>query len=151
MSLVIRKLFGLKSNRNSARLRYKIIKAQRKLTACPITVAKAAPNTSISQDTTNTTSRIAFRTEAIAINKNGCLESPCRAEWRWPCCPRRETRSASQILPFFSRIGREKTGHQMKTDVRFFIWQGRRDSNTQHTVLETVALPLNYSPMFPRR
>lgn len=28
----------------------------------------------------------------------------------------------------------------------FLIWQGRRDSNTQLTVLETVALPLNYSP-----
>ena len=27
------------------------------------------------------------------------------------------------------------------------FWQGRRDSNTQQTVLETVALPLNYSPM----
>lgn len=26
------------------------------------------------------------------------------------------------------------------------VWQGRRDSNTQQTVLETVALPLNYSP-----
>ena len=28
-----------------------------------------------------------------------------------------------------------------------FSWQGRRDSNTQPTVLETVALPLSHSPM----
>ena len=27
-------------------------------------------------------------------------------------------------------------------------WQGRRDSNTQPTVLETVALPLSHSPKF---
>ena len=27
-----------------------------------------------------------------------------------------------------------------------FSWQGRRDSNTQPTVLETVALPLSHSP-----
>ena len=27
-----------------------------------------------------------------------------------------------------------------------FVWQGRRDSNTQPTVLETVALPLSHSP-----
>ncbi len=27
-----------------------------------------------------------------------------------------------------------------------FFWQGRRDSNTQPTVLETVALPLSHSP-----
>ena len=30
--------------------------------------------------------------------------------------------------------------------VRGFFWQGRRDSNTQPTVLETVALPLSHSP-----
>ena len=28
----------------------------------------------------------------------------------------------------------------------FFIWQGRRDSNTQPTVLETATLPLSHSP-----
>ena len=27
------------------------------------------------------------------------------------------------------------------------FWQGRRDSNTQPTVLETVALPLSHSPI----
>ena len=27
------------------------------------------------------------------------------------------------------------------------FWQGRRDSNTQPTVLETVALPLSHSPL----
>ena len=26
------------------------------------------------------------------------------------------------------------------------FWQGRRDSNTQPTVLETATLPLSYSP-----
>lgn len=26
------------------------------------------------------------------------------------------------------------------------IWQGRRDSNTQPTVLETATLPLSHSP-----
>ncbi len=30
--------------------------------------------------------------------------------------------------------------------VRGIIWQGRRDSNTQPTVLETVTLPLSYAP-----
>lgn len=28
----------------------------------------------------------------------------------------------------------------------FFLWQGRRDSNTQPTVLETATLPLSHSP-----
>ena len=28
------------------------------------------------------------------------------------------------------------------------VWQGRRDLNTQPTVLETVALPLSHSPKF---
>ena len=29
-----------------------------------------------------------------------------------------------------------------------FLWQGRRDSNTQPMVLETTTLPLSHSPMF---
>ncbi len=28
----------------------------------------------------------------------------------------------------------------------FFIWQGRRDSNPQHSVLETDALPIELRP-----
>ncbi len=28
-----------------------------------------------------------------------------------------------------------------------FCWQGRRDSNTQPTVLETATLPLSHSPI----
>ena len=30
-----------------------------------------------------------------------------------------------------------------------FCWQGRRDSNTQPTVLETATLPLSHSPIKP--
>lgn len=44
--------------------------------------------------------------------------------------------------PFDSRLPLSK-----KTCSRRSFWQGRRDSNTQQTVLETVALPLNYSPI----
>ena len=29
----------------------------------------------------------------------------------------------------------------------FLLWQGRRDSNTQPTVLETATLPLSHSPI----
>ncbi len=29
----------------------------------------------------------------------------------------------------------------------FLCWQGRRDSNTQPTVLETATLPLSHSPL----
>ena len=36
---------------------------------------------------------------------------------------------------------------QKKEVLKDFSWQGRRDSNTQPTVLETVALPLSHSPM----
>ena len=41
---------------------------------------------------------------------------------------------------------REKTAKKKKSFQDFFSWQGRRDSNTQPTVLETVALPLSHSP-----
>ena len=37
---------------------------------------------------------------------------------------------------------------KISLNVRLFIaWQGRRDSNTQPTVLETATLPLSHSPI----
>ncbi len=33
-----------------------------------------------------------------------------------------------------------------RKSVCFYFWQGRRDSNTQPTVLETATLPLSHSP-----
>ena len=33
-----------------------------------------------------------------------------------------------------------------ETQRSLFLWQGRRDSNTQPTVLETATLPLSHSP-----
>lgn len=40
-----------------------------------------------------------------------------------------------------SKSKKEKSSHKGCSN-----WQGRRDSNTQPTVLETVALPLSHSP-----
>ena len=43
----------------------------------------------------------------------------------------------------------ERTCGQKENTVRKTdrVWQGRRDSNTQPTVLETATLPLSHSPI----
>lgn len=57
--------------------------------------------------------------------------------------------SARNVIPthvhcvFKSRIRCKKKKKYQSTS----SWQGRRDSNTQPTVLETVALPLSHSPI----
>ena len=70
------KLFNLKSNPNSSFLLYKYANAKIKLKDCPITVAQAAPATSILNPATNTISNTMLIIAAIATNINGLLESP---------------------------------------------------------------------------
>ena len=48
----------------------------------------------------------------------------------------------------------ENTANGLKNKKRVQLvtvpfWQGRRDSNTQPTVLETATLPLSHSPILP--
>ena len=47
-----------------------------KLTACPMTVASAAPKTPIPQKPTKKMSSTVFKIAAIAMNMNGRFESP---------------------------------------------------------------------------
>lgn len=54
----------------------------------------------------------------------------------------KEQRSVAMRCVFDSRKNYKKKKHLKGA----FSWQGRRDSNTQPTVLETVALPLSHSP-----
>ena len=52
------------------------------------------------------------------------------------------------IRPFIEKIrviNTSKEKNQTKYGL-IFVWQGRRDSNTQPTVLETATLPLSHSP-----
>ena len=73
---VILKLPGLKSKWICSLLRYRSLRANRKLTACPITVARAAPRGPIPIGHTKRISSTMLITEAIAMKIKGCFESP---------------------------------------------------------------------------
>lgn len=48
-------------------------------------------------------------------------------------------------LNCFTRKKAKKKSFALAKDF-FFFWQGRRDSNSQHPVLETGALPIELRP-----
>ena len=58
--------------------------------------------------------------------------------------PQRKERSSDAMSCVFESRKKLQEKKHLKGA---FSWQGRRDSNTQPTVLETVALPLSHSPM----
>ena len=57
------------------------------------------------------------------------------------------TNDGNNVAAYSSRYPcQQKRARKM---LSLFCWQGRRDSNTQPTVLETATLPLSHSPIKP--
>ena len=57
-----------------------------------------------------------------------------------------QCRSAVRLSQLVSDIKANKKAFHLTTEGFLSIWQGRRDSNSQHPVLETGALPIELRP-----